>query len=233
MVRWPSPLHNPHASLLADVPTPAADIIHPNGPNQSTTASALMEVVVAYPELELYPTRISPASGVPPAAGHAFAGMSCPRRYGPPAPSPLRRSSSWAGSRCASAGLPGGASMARGASSQARSGSRGPGSVPAATAWSRASRWSAGTWPRRLRRRRLRAGRGSRHLDGLVRTVHAIAARLRPRHRGHGRARPVGPQGHGRGRRGRRRLRAGRGSSVPEAARAHRSCDRRPARPRR
>ena len=56
----PRPLLAIHLdSLLEDVPPPAADVIHPNAPDQSTAASALMEMVVAYPELELYPTDLS------------------------------------------------------------------------------------------------------------------------------------------------------------------------------
>jgi len=46
-------------SLLADALPPAADVIHPAGPDQSSDAAALMEVVVAYPELELYPATRS------------------------------------------------------------------------------------------------------------------------------------------------------------------------------
>ncbi len=71
--------------------------------------------------------------------------------------------------------------MARGASSQARSGSRGPGSVPAATAWS---------WRVPLVRRNMAAAAAAGVAfaqaaaigiwNRLVRTVHAIAARLGP-----------------------------------------------------
>ena len=51
---------------------------------------------------------------------------------------------------------------------------------PAVGPRSRASRWSAGTWSRRLRRASPLTGRCDRVRNRLVRTIHAIAARLGP-----------------------------------------------------